>query len=771
MRYSDFEYVDVALGGAGKRNNVITIKEFKLPQKPIDCYVTYFRFNESYKKHFDSTGSVSHFNDIHYSDFLRLDLDHEDTAESHQMAKSVVSFLELQFGFDVNKLRIFFSGAKGFHIELPAPYLGEVFNPHMRLYEIHKAIAEDIFSFVDLDVKVYDINRLWRLPNSINSKSSLYKIFLTPHELINETIESIKTLAKAPRKIMYEADIDTVNDEFAQEARNIARKALSGNGANSRSGAKPLILEKITKGNRNNELFKKGIFFHNRGFTQEEAVFYLSEYNNKYCDPPIPQHDIETLIESAFRYEKKDNDERISLPYSEEAEKSVLASILNNPPIIDLVAEKIGTRKPFYEDRHVEIWDSMLTLYERKVPIDDVSLITELKRRQVFDIVGGEFYLTELRKQEQSENVEYHIEIVVDKYTLRQTMNTCQQTILNCQQESEDAGSIITKHESNITTILSDFTRKSVRSLKDVMHDSLTAIERAQESIKDIFGFPTGFSDVDNILGGLQNTDMIVLAGRTSQGKTATALNMAVSVSKIVPVGYFSLEMSDIQLGNRIIAMESGVDLVSLRRGTVPKDLYGKVISSVQNSATFPIFIDDSPSLTPFDIRARSRHMFNTFGVRFIVIDYLQFLKPVEYRMTREQQVAQSVRSIKALAKELNIPIIVISQLSRKTEDRGGTIESKRPQLQDLRESGSIENDADVVMTVFRPEWYGFEEWGDGTSCEQQIEVGILKHRNGPIGKTRLLFIKESGQMKTMIRTVHGGIIIEEEADDKPVGF
>jgi replicative DNA helicase len=610
------------------------------------------------------------------------------------------------------------------------------------------------------------------MPNTINAKSGLHKIFLTPQELMNESMDSIKKLAELPKKIEYEAETDEINKIFYEEASQITKKVLAGKSANGRNGAKPLILEKIGKGNRNNELFKKAVFFNNRGFTQEEALFYLGTYNQRYCEPPLSDPDLAKIIDSAFRYERKKDDEGI-LPSSPEAERTILGAILVDEKVADIIFEKVGLRKPFYEDAHIEIWDVMCDLYEKDVPIDLISLTARLKAKRVFDIIGGDFYLKELvTNVEAKANVEHHLNIILDKYALRQTISTCNRTITNCHTEAEDAGSIITKHESGITSILTEFTKKSVRPLNEVMSDSFDAIEKAYTNKDYLLGVPSGFHDIDKILGGFQDTDMVVLAGRTSQGKTATALNFCVNIANEIPVGYFSLEMSDVQLGQRIIALTSGVNLHSLRRGYISSEDWEKVVSTTKKTGTAPIYIDDTPDLNPFDVRARARHMYNQLGVRFIVIDYLQFLRPIEVRMPREQQVSQAVKAMKTLAKELAIPLMVVSQLSRKTEDRGGSIASKRPQLQDLRESGSIENDADAVMMVFRPEWYGFETWEDDTPCENQIEISVPKHRNGPTGSTKLVFLKESGAIKTLIKTMGGRVASEATSPiDKEAGF
>jgi replicative DNA helicase len=434
-------------------------------------------------------------------------------------------------------------------------------------------------------------------------------------------------------------------------------------------------------------------------------------------------------------------------PQAVEVEKSVLGAMLLDKEAVGIAIESID-ETIFYRDVHRKIYLAMVSLFEKNEPIDVITLSDELKKRNDLDDIGGSYYLTELAAMvPSSANIEYHLGIIKDKAILRQLIVTCSSVIKSAYDEGDDAERILDIAESEVFNISQATRQKSYIGIKELVTHTIEEIQRLHELPSGgIIGVPSGIHDLDDLLAGFQKSDLIIIAGRPSMGKTAFALNLArnAAVDHHVPVGYFSLEMSDLQLSQRIICSETGIDSKRLRTGKLKESEWPKLSRNVGRLVESPLYIDDTPGIDIMRLRARARRMAAEKKVGMIIIDYLQLMEAPRGIESRQQEITYISRSLKTLAKELNIPVIALSQLSRAVESR----EWKRPNLADLRESGAIEQDADVVMFVYRPEVYNIPNFADDekTPSENMVEIIIGKHRNGPTGSTKLVFLKQTGK-------------------------
>jgi len=399
-----------------------------------------------------------------------------------------------------------------------------------------------------------------------------------------------------------------------------------------------------------------------------------------------------------------------------------------------------------------------LSLYERDEPVDLVTLSEELKRQNILDEVGGTYYLTELSQTVvSSANIEYHARLVLEKYILRKLIMESAAIAEECYEASENAYDILDRSEQRIFSLSENRLRRTFQHISPIMHDAFETIEKFHERQGTVTGVATGFDQLDEWTSGLQSGELIVVAGRPSMGKTAFCLNIArnVAVDSKVPVGFFSLEMSNRQLALRLLCAEARVDAHGVRTGRLAEKEWQKLSMCVGMLTEADIFIDDSPGVSVLELRAKARRLKKEKNVGLIIVDYLQLMTGPKGSESRQQEISVISRSLKGLAKELDLPIVALSQLSRAVEQRGG---DRRPMLSDLRESGAIEQDADVVMFIYRPEFYGIKTDEMGNSLEGVAELIIGKQRNGPVGTSRLTFVKKYARFENMaFETETGG--------------
>jgi replicative DNA helicase len=436
-------------------------------------------------------------------------------------------------------------------------------------------------------------------------------------------------------------------------------------------------------------------------------------------------------------------------PQAVDIEAAVLGAMLLDKEALAKAFEVIDA-EAFYRPAHGLIFRAMVGLFERSEPVDLITLAEELRRRGDLEKVGGEYALTELTARvASSANVEYHAHIVLEKSLMRQLIASSSEVILRAFSETEDALGLLDQAETKIFDISEQRMKKSFVTMGAAVTKTMALLESIHGSHSGVTGVPAGFTDLDNLTGGFQPSDLIIIAGRPSQGKTALVLSLARNASVLhdVPIAFFSLEMSVQQLVMRLMCAEARVDAHKVRTGRLPEDEWRKLSVSVGRLYKAKIFIDDTPSLGILELRAKARRLKAEHNIGLVVVDYLQLMQGPRNAQSREQEISAISRSLKALAKELNIPVIALSQLNRSVEART----DKRPALADLRESGAIEQDADVVLFVHRPEMYGLEAQG-GESSEGLAEIIIGKQRNGPTDTIRLQFVKQYARFENRMQ-------------------
>ena len=432
-------------------------------------------------------------------------------------------------------------------------------------------------------------------------------------------------------------------------------------------------------------------------------------------------------------------------PHSLEAEQSVLGGVLIDNNVINKVLE-ILREEDFYREAHQRIFSAMISLYERNEPLDLITLTNELKKRKLLEQVGGASYLAQLVDTvPTAANTVYYAKIVKEKSLLRKLISTATEIITQCYQEGEDVEEFLDEAEQAIFSISEHRVKPAFFPLKEVIKESFRTIERLYERKELITGIPSGFKDLDRKTAGFQPSDLIIVAGRPSMGKTAFCLNVAqyAAVHAKVPTVIFSLEMSKEQLALRMLCAEARVNASRVRSGFLSESDWPKLTMAASTLSEAPLYIDDTPAMSVLELRAKARRLKAENNLGLLIIDYLQLMRGRGGSERREQEISEISRSLKALAKELNIPVIAISQLSRRAEDRPG----RRPQLADLRESGAIEQDADVILFLYRDEVYN-----PHTDKKGIAEVIIGKQRNGPTGVVELSFIPEYTAFKDLFR-------------------
>jgi replicative DNA helicase len=436
-------------------------------------------------------------------------------------------------------------------------------------------------------------------------------------------------------------------------------------------------------------------------------------------------------------------------PQNLEAEESLLGGILIDPESLNKVIDMVSA-EDFYKESHGRIYDIMVGLYEKNEPIDIVTLTSAAKDKGVIDKIGGVTYLNALVDQMPSAaNIVQYARMVREKGLLRNLMNVATGIIEKGYALDANVDDYIDDAEKMIFQVSEKKFRPSFLPVKSVVMESVKTIERLYEKKQSITGVATGFADLDRLTSGLQPTDLIVVAGRPSMGKTAFAMNIAQYVATMKegaePVGIFSMEMSKEQLVTRLLSSESEIEHTKLRTGTLSSPEWPKLAYAAGKLSEALIYIDDSPAMSVLDLRARARRLKKEHGLGLLVIDYLQLMRGGKSSIERrEQEISEISRFLKALAKELHIPVIAISQLNRMLEQR----EDKRPKLSDLRESGAIEQDADVIMFIYRDEVY----YKDKENNKGLAEIIIGKQRNGPTGTVELQFESKFATFRNLYR-------------------
>ena len=430
-----------------------------------------------------------------------------------------------------------------------------------------------------------------------------------------------------------------------------------------------------------------------------------------------------------------------ALPQALEVERAVLGAMLIDNMAINRVVEVLGDETAFYHTPHRKVYAAIQSVSERGEPVDQVTLTAELVRRGQLDDVGGAVFIAELASEmATAANAEYHAQIVLEKAQRRRLIAAATQTLTESYEETEDVRELIDRAEQRVFQIAEGELGKGVMPLASAIEEAYVAIERAHEQPGALTGVTTGYTDLDEITAGLQSSDLIILASRPSMGKTALTLCMArnAAVKGSTPVLYFSLEMSTEQLAQRLLCAEARVSSHRLRTGRLSEEEWQRLSEWTGKLIEAPIYIDDTPAISVMELRAKARRAKSEYNIEIIIVDYLQLMTASENFGSREQEIAYISRSLKALAKELDIPLVACAQLSRAVESRT----DKRPQLADLRESGSLEQDADVVMFLFRPEVYGIVD-EEGNTQENVAEIILGKQRSGPIGSVFLTFQAE----------------------------
>lgn len=430
-------------------------------------------------------------------------------------------------------------------------------------------------------------------------------------------------------------------------------------------------------------------------------------------------------------------------PHSYDAERAVLGAMLLDNSAITKAIEIID-KDSFYIEKHRILYETIVKMFEKALQVDLITLSDELQRNGSLELIGGTTYLAELLEVVPSvSNVEHYCRIVQEYYIRRSLAYTAHKIWNDCFDDSIDTLEEVDAAERMIFEIAERRFARNYFSIRKLTHQAIDTIMHLREHGREgLTGVSTGFTDLDEYLGGLQKSDLIILAARPSVGKTALALSMAynMGVKNKIPVGFFSVEMSAQQLVLRLMSTHSGVNNHKIRTGTFSKDDLKKILNNLADLSNSPIFIDDTPNLSLIELRAKARRLKTEHKVQAIFVDYLQLIEPPKAE-SREREISIISRTLKQIAKELDIPLIALSQLNRSVETRA----DKKPQLSDLRESGSIEQDADVVLFIYRPEIYGINVWPDSKlPTVGQAEIIIGKQRNGPTGSVRLSYRKET---------------------------
>ncbi|WP_396171763.1 replicative DNA helicase, partial [Flavobacterium sp.] len=434
-------------------------------------------------------------------------------------------------------------------------------------------------------------------------------------------------------------------------------------------------------------------------------------------------------------------------------EEAVLGAMMIDKKGVDEVID-ILQPDAFYKEGHKYIFEAIVQLFTDTQPIDLLTVSAQLRKNAKLDLAGGDLYLIQLtQKISSSAHIEFHSRIILQKFIQRSLIRISSDIIEESYDETTDVFDLLDKAESKLYEVTQGNIKRSSETAQSLVLQAKKRIEEIANQ-KGLSGVETGFTKLDAITSGWQPSDLIIIAARPGMGKTAFVLSMArnIAIDFGHPVALFSLEMSSVQLITRLISSETGLSSEKLRTGKLEKFEWEQLSVKVKDLEKAPLYIDDSPSLSIFDLRAKARRLASQHGIKIIIVDYLQLMTAGGNGKgggNREQEISTISRNLKALAKELNIPVIALSQLSRAVETRGS---SKRPLLSDLRESGAIEQDADIVSFIYRPEYYKIEEWDDDEQSPSagQAEFIIAKHRNGSLENVRLKFVGNLGKFDNL---------------------
>jgi len=415
-------------------------------------------------------------------------------------------------------------------------------------------------------------------------------------------------------------------------------------------------------------------------------------------------------------------------PHSEEAESCVLGALLIDKDAIVSVAEFLRPEH-FYNQANVSIYRACLDLYEERKPIDIITLKEKLKAQKNLTKIGGFAYLTSLvNSVPTAAHVEQYGRIVKDNYTKRELIASASKITESAFDEGQEAADVLDQAEQSIFGLSQKHLKQVFIPVKDALAESFDRLDELHKQAGGLRGVPTGFKDLDNTLAGMQNSNLLILAARPGIGKTALCLNIAqyATVKEALPVGFFSLEMSKEELVDRLLVVQADIDAWKLKTGRLDEEDFSRLSEAMGILAEAPLYIDDTPALSVLEMRTKARRLMSEKGLRLLVVDYLQLMRSTRRWENRVQEVSEISQGLKNLARELKIPVLAVSQLSREVEKRG----SRRPQLADLRESGAIEQDSDVVMFL----------WREDEEDMENVELEVAKHRNGPLRRLKLRF-------------------------------
>ncbi len=431
-------------------------------------------------------------------------------------------------------------------------------------------------------------------------------------------------------------------------------------------------------------------------------------------------------------------------PHSSEAEQGALGAILLENGALNRALEVVRT-EDFYEARNRLIFEAMITLSDRGEPVDLVTITEHLRQKDKLEKAGGVAYIGSLTEAAPTaRHVETYARIIKEKSLLRELISVTGEINSGAYENPSDVESFLDEAESLIFDVASNKIKPGYFTMRDLVPESISHLEKLQERSGTVTGVPSGYNDLDEITGGFQNSDLIIAAGRPGMGKTALALNILrnAAVDSEIPVAFFSLEMSRMQVTQRLFCSEARIDSSDLRHGYIPKEDWSKLMIAANVLREAKVFVDDTPSINVLEMKAKTRRLASEHNIGLVVVDYLQLMRGNQQKRdaSREQEISEISRSLKALAKELEIPVVAISQLNRAVEAR----EDKRPRLADLRESGAIEQDADVILFLYREKKYKPE-----TPLGNMAEVIVGKHRNGPEGVVKLTFLEEYARFES----------------------
>ena len=428
-------------------------------------------------------------------------------------------------------------------------------------------------------------------------------------------------------------------------------------------------------------------------------------------------------------------------PQAVDLEEAVLGALMLEQNALTAV---IDILKPelFYKETHQVIYKAIHSLFAKSEPVDILTVTNELKSTGNLELIGGAYFISQLTNRVASTaNIEYHARIISQKYIQRELIKISSEIIKEAFEDTTDVFDLLDKAEKNLFSVSENNFRRDYDSMQALVREAIKDIESARDHEGNLRGIPSGFTDLDRITAGWQKSDLVILAARPGMGKTAFVLSMArnIAVDFNIPLAIFSLEMSSIQLVTRLISSETQLPADKLKKGNLENYEWEQLNAKIGKLVDAPLYIDDTPALSIFELRAKCRRLKAQHNIQMIIVDYIQLMSTGgDNKGNREQEISAISRSLKALSKELNVPVITLSQLNRSVETRGG---SKRPILSDLRESGAIEQDADMVMFIYRPEYYKIDQDEDGNPTKGMAEIIIAKHRNGALAEVKMQFI------------------------------